>query len=183
MNVADMKDVEARVNASNLLFCFLHWETDFPLGLKPKGISDAELASLIEHEVRKVMRFGQRVVEVATPITTLSTTYFDGPCGIYFLVSGDEIAYVGQSKYIKSRVSTHAIEKAGKFDRVAFIEVDCALLDSVESRFIQIFNPRLNSNNLPKSTLREMIEYAESVADLPPWLTGDALIPLERMTA
>lgn len=69
-------------------------------------------------------------------------------CGVYFLVSGDEVIYVGQSRDIASRVETHQRDK--DFDAVAYIECDPAELNAVESDYIAQFSPRLNKGGPTK---------------------------------
>lgn len=62
-------------------------------------------------------------------------------CGVYFLLIGDEVVYVGQSVNIYSRLSSHHIKN---FDRFAFVLCDIAMLDRLESLYIHCLRPRLN---------------------------------------
>ena len=176
MTESEMADIMERVDVNRVLHCVLHWDTDLDKWSQVKGYSEIELAQKVATAVRDVMSFGRRVLSVATPVTELSYDWCSGPTGIYFLVKGDAIVYVGQSKYIQTRVSSHYIEGVKDFDRVAFIEVAADLLDSVETRFIETFNPKLNVIGRPKIDLRAAIAYMEKTAGLPGWLTGDALI-------
>ncbi|MCE5247911.1 hypothetical protein LLG88_13440 [bacterium] len=67
------------------------------------------------------------------------------PPGVYFLCSGQEVVYVGQSVSVVSRVVTH---RAGgkRFDRAYFIPIPESELDTVEAFFIKHLNPALNGN-------------------------------------
>lgn len=62
--------------------------------------------------------------------------------GVYFLLSGDEVVYVGQSVSVHRRVASHV----GRFhfDRVVWIPVDGVALDATEAAFIRLFNPEEN---------------------------------------
>ncbi len=62
--------------------------------------------------------------------------------GIYFLIEGDEIVYVGQSIDVHSRLITHRQQK--QFSHFSYIEVPPELLDIVERAYISRFKPRLN---------------------------------------
>lgn len=64
-------------------------------------------------------------------------------CGVYFLIRGAEIVYVGQSVSVMSRLSQHL--RGGKdFDRFAFVPVEKKNLNVVEWAYINIFRPALN---------------------------------------
>jgi len=64
--------------------------------------------------------------------------------GVYFLVSGNEVVYVGQSKTVFQRIETHRRDRSKLFDRVCFIPCDEAILDVLESLYIHTLRPRLN---------------------------------------
>lgn len=64
-------------------------------------------------------------------------------CGIYFLIAGGKIIYVGQSVDCHTRMRHH--EHGGlTFDSYFFIEVEPSLLDDVEAAYIAKLNPELN---------------------------------------
>ena len=71
------------------------------------------------------------------------------PPGVYFLVDGNEVVYVGQSVNPMSRVGEHLRSKAGKFERVYFVPVPQFMLDAVEGGFIKLLSPKLNGNPGP----------------------------------
>lgn len=64
-------------------------------------------------------------------------------CGVYFLVEGDEIVYVGQARDIMFRLAHHA--KSEKvFSKYTFIECDVEELNEIEAAYIVKFAPRYN---------------------------------------
>jgi hypothetical protein len=64
-------------------------------------------------------------------------------CGIYFLIEGDDIVYVGQSTDVFNRLSRH--RRDGKeFDSFNIIPCPEESLDELESTYIDAFAPWLN---------------------------------------
>ena len=63
--------------------------------------------------------------------------------GIYFLVDGSNVVYVGQSVNVFSRVSQHYNDKK-QFTSFAYIVCDRAILDKMESLYIHYLKPKLN---------------------------------------
>jgi hypothetical protein len=82
----------------------------------------------------------------ADEIIEAAATY-EPPCGIYFLIYGQEIVYVGQSVNVISRMSEHA--RRIKFSRYAFAPFPAKHLDLVESLYIHLLRPRLNGYEAP----------------------------------
>lgn len=64
-------------------------------------------------------------------------------CGIYFLVQGESVVYVGQSRNVYSRIAQH---KTGVkyFDCWCYIKCAEKDLDAMESLYIHILRPKLN---------------------------------------
>ncbi|HGA7692125.1 TPA: GIY-YIG nuclease family protein [Salmonella enterica subsp. enterica serovar Virchow] len=61
--------------------------------------------------------------------------------GVYFLLDGDDVVYVGQSRNVYSRISSHP----GKnFNRYAFVPCAVEALDKLESLYIHLLRPKLN---------------------------------------
>lgn len=71
-----------------------------------------------------------------------SSISWDGYPGVYFLLSGDEIIYVGQSRNVYARVHDH--RRTVQFDRWAFIACDNDQLLELEKHYIDVFQPKLN---------------------------------------
>lgn len=67
-------------------------------------------------------------------------------CGIYFLIKGEEIVYVGQSTNIFYRVGQH--EGVKDFDTFTYLECDKEHLDLLEARYITKIKPKYNFNSL-----------------------------------
>jgi hypothetical protein len=65
--------------------------------------------------------------------------------GIYFLLSGDEIVYIGQSTRIPQRVATHRYRL--KFDRAVWIPVAEEDLDAYEGALIRRLTPPENTGS------------------------------------
>ena len=63
-------------------------------------------------------------------------------CGVYFLIRGSVIVYVGQSINVHQRVMRHRASK--QFDRINVIECDEKDLNSLELLYIKKFKPILN---------------------------------------
>jgi hypothetical protein len=64
------------------------------------------------------------------------------PPGVYFLVHGTEVVYVGQSTSPIARVINHRNNKV--FERAFMVPVPRELLDEVEGALIRFFKPRMN---------------------------------------
>ena len=73
-------------------------------------------------------------------------------CGIYHLMRGDEVRYVGQTANVFQRIGSWRSPQfvADAFDRVAFYPCDRSELDSLEEQHIRQFQPALNSEGIRK---------------------------------
>lgn len=67
--------------------------------------------------------------------------------GIYFLVKGNEVVYVGQSSSVLSRIGTHILDKNKEFDAFSFMSVPKESLDILETIYIKVLNPKFNSSS------------------------------------
>jgi len=83
----------------------------------------------------KVLLSEDEIVSAAVPWQRSS--------GIYFLVSGHEVVYVGQSVNVYSRIAQHLNKD---FDRYAYVPCDVDVLDILESLYIHCLRPKLNGN-------------------------------------
>jgi len=70
-------------------------------------------------------------------------------CGVYFLVSGMQVVYVGQSVNVHARAMSHYTSlKGGRaFDSVAWIPCREEMLNKLESLYIHYLKPPLNGND------------------------------------
>jgi hypothetical protein len=71
---------------------------------------------------------------------------YENLSGVYFLVRGGAVVYVGQSVSIHVRIRTH-ISDGKIFDRVAYIKCPPEKLDLLESLYIHHINPEGNGNS------------------------------------
>ena len=117
-----------------------------------KSILSAELEPLIrrhkEHEARLIldsisMDLTNRTLLSELEITNASLEYVP-LCGIYFLIQGDEICYVGQSTNIHVRLVTHTKDK--QFTAYSYVLCSKEILDKLESIYIHLFRPKYNGN-------------------------------------
>lgn len=61
--------------------------------------------------------------------------------GIYFLLDGNKIVYIGQSTNVYHRIASH---KDKQFDRYAFVPCSADSLDKLEALYIHCIRPKLN---------------------------------------
>ena len=66
---------------------------------------------------------------------------WESAVGVYFLISGNKVVYVGQSTNVYARISQHH-DKV--FESFAFLPCEQKILDSLESLYIHILRPALN---------------------------------------
>jgi hypothetical protein len=67
-------------------------------------------------------------------------------CGIYFLIRGGRINYVGQSVNIPMRIAAHLATK--QFDSWAWVSCDRADLSAMERAYINEFMPEDNRDHV-----------------------------------
>lgn len=72
-------------------------------------------------------------------------------CGVYLLILGDDVVYVGQSIDVVARVNNHVNERKKQFDRAVYFECHEGHLKEVEWAFILKLKPRYNRGIQPGS--------------------------------
>jgi len=73
---------------------------------------------------------------------------------IYFLMENDKIVYIGKSiSGVGARVNRHATKK--NYDRIYYMFVDIAKLDSIEKHLIAKINPKYNGLGEEKTPYRK----------------------------
>lgn len=72
-------------------------------------------------------------------------------CGIYFLIEGDEIVYVGQSRDILARIGVHHREGEKVFSTFFYIRCEVAAMADLEADYIVSLAPRYNTT-IPVNT-------------------------------
>ncbi|MFN2455414.1 MAG: hypothetical protein ABR577_14455 [Pyrinomonadaceae bacterium] len=85
--------------------------------------------------------------------------------GIYFLIRGSEIVYVGQSVDIMNRIAQHSREALKEFDSFSMLECPAEYLATLEAYFIFKFRPRLNSS-LPPNQLYKSFQQIKRIHDI-----------------
>lgn len=65
----------------------------------------------------------------------------DPMCGVYFLLDGEDVVYVGQSRDVLYRITQHRRNPPIPFTSVAWYPVPRGSLDSTEAALIRRFNP------------------------------------------
>ena len=79
--------------------------------------------------------------------------------GVYFLVAGDTVVYIGQSVSVAARISTHRREKTKSFDYALFLPVPESELDAVEGSLIRAIKPPLNGKSAPLPNISSANAY------------------------
>lgn len=83
----------------------------------------------------KVLLREEEIAKAAAP--------WNKACGVYFLLDGEEVVYIGQSVSIYSRIAQHQDKN---FDRFAFVPCRPNELDVLESLYIHCLRPRMNGD-------------------------------------
>lgn len=93
-----------------------------------------------------------------------------GVSGVYFLVKGDQVVYVGQSISPLSRIGTHGGTQWKDFDRAYVFPVPEELLNAVEGALIRWLKPPLNGGENPRAPRqkRDDVEVLEKVLGCTP---------------
>lgn len=145
---ADLLDIEPPIDASLKEMCAELAEG--VLGLKAlrdklrkeSAKLEAEIEALLYMKKLRKCSIGltgetllreDEIVSVAQDVPELS--------GVYFLILGQRIVYIGQSTNVFSRVKQH---KDKNFDRFTYIPCDPGNLDVMESLYIHYLRPPLN---------------------------------------
>ncbi|MBY0474234.1 MAG: DUF4224 domain-containing protein [Nitrosomonas sp.] len=71
-------------------------------------------------------------------------------CGIYFLLCGSEIVYVGQSINLVERIGNHLRNDEMLFDSYYYLEVKRENMLLMERKYIEKLFPRMNKKKLKK---------------------------------
>lgn len=116
-------------------------------------------AAETEREIRKSVnakkelykKFGNKDPFGLTPdrILSMATPNISRP-GIYFLLIGQEVMYVGQSMNVSGRIAKHAIN-GREFDSFVAIACEEDDLDFLEQHYITTLKPRWNKANVMSS--------------------------------
>lgn len=97
------------------------------LGISPRAAADARLATLTATEI------------------VAAAAHHSTQCGVYFLVAGGCVMYVGQSTQLGRRLGEHAVDVTKPFDSFHFIQVPPEMLDATERAYISALQPPWNT--------------------------------------
>ena len=110
--------------------------------------------SVLENEregFKRTLRFDSIVSELGLSklyreeeIVNSKRTY-GGSSGVYFLIKGSKVIYVGQSVNVFARISSHVQYK--DFDSYAYVSCSRDKLDILESLYIHTLSPPLQGKN------------------------------------
>jgi hypothetical protein len=111
------------------------------IGSKEEKISELlqTIRELSSADVPDGLLKKRQILSIAKPIDVI--------CGIYFLISDDEIVYIGQSINVISRVASHKKDK--EFDSFSYVEVPKDGLSLFEAAYIDAYKPKLNERFYP----------------------------------
>lgn len=97
-----------------------------------------------------------------------ASTPWEPLIGVYFLLNGDRVVYVGQSVNVFARITQHSTAGVIKFDRYALVPCQKDWLDKIESLYIHCLRPAMNGNlrhgdsaKCAPLSLYELIGYQE----------------------
>ena len=97
--------------------------------------------------VRMVVR-GRTEIESAAALAAKPIGNIQTMCGIYFLMDGNTIVYVGQSIDVASRVLSHIRDPQKRFDRACWFPVAKEELNDVEEALIALLKPEQNRRGI-----------------------------------
>lgn len=72
--------------------------------------------------------------------------------GIYYLLRGNRVVYIGQSTCIINRVSNHFVARKKRFDRFTYMNAPTHMLNELELKEIITYNPEYNKS-LPRNNI------------------------------
>lgn len=107
--------------------------------LRADALRNATLRGLVPPRVLAAMSAieftKEQVLDAAIPCA--------GHCGIYFLIAGNDVIYVGKSIDVFNRIARHKRD-GRQFEAFAFLPCSADKLDETESSYILAFMPWLN---------------------------------------
>jgi hypothetical protein len=107
--------------------------------IQMRELTEEQLARWIEAECREHEPTRQRLIAAHAA----GRQKVDTRCGIYVLMKGASVIYVGQSECVCRRIAEH-VESGKDFDSYFVVECDRLDLTRLEHRIITILRPPLN---------------------------------------
>jgi len=100
-----------------------------------------------------------RITEIGSQLVEVYQKPY--PPGVYFLLNGCEVCYVGQTVNLMCRLGDH--QKSKRFSRVLFLPTVEAQLDFVERHYIDLLLPLYNKDARTMSAKRGLQETTVSL--------------------
>jgi hypothetical protein len=85
-------------------------------------------------------------------------------CGVYFLILGGEVVYIGQSKNVYRRIGRHCDDEKVEFDSFNVLPCHESRLDELESAYISALMPLFNMS-LGRKRIAQSLEGQQDRAD------------------
>lgn len=103
------------------------------------------LTDILVDAVAGELRPGYRLLsEEEIQIGSFDIDYKPTRCGVYFLLDGGRVVYVGQAKNVNQRLKMHKIDPDKAFDSYAWVACEEEHLDTLEALYIMSLRPALN---------------------------------------
>lgn len=153
----EQEEAEAHARAVNL-------RAELKLGLRELKAQVNEL-----QERRDALVFMERMGKTLEPITSRvllseheiiqGSHKWTGQRGVYFLIRGNRVVYVGQSVNVFGRIGCHASNL--EFDSVAWLPCPADVIDKLESLYIHTLRPEKNGNGGPQGSKTAPLRISE----------------------
>jgi hypothetical protein len=102
-------------------------------------------AKIASENAKDTGRIARKVAAISHEKICATAVPVDGAwAGVYFLVLGDVVVYVGKSTNVGARLREHKRDNVKTFDRVAHIQCDASELDHLEKVYITKLKPKHN---------------------------------------
>lgn len=106
--------------------------------------ADAITETLIDAAAGELFGKYQLLSEETIQIGSIPVDYKPLLSGVYFLLSGGRVVYVGQAKNIKARIRQHKEDPNKVFDAYAYLPCEVEYLDTLEALYIMHLRPAQN---------------------------------------
>lgn len=109
-----------------------------------KQQSDDLLEVLLTTAAGELTDYGRLLTEDEIQYGSTSVDHKPRHSGVYFLLQGDHVVYVGQAKNVKKRIAEHKADPEKVFDAYSFLPCDAEDLDTLEALYIMHLRPKQN---------------------------------------
>jgi hypothetical protein len=119
------------------------------------------LASTLEELIADAeVRAVQPIPPKTKVFNELGTKFRPYQCGIYFLLKGKVLVYIGQTTNLFQRIAAHQTTEKD-FDAFVFMPVEKELLSTYEAEYIAQYKPKYNNIHNPVRPPRRALRNAE----------------------